>query len=125
MPFYNTLVLDGFPYFLSWCQGGANLIGAVVLGAAQAQWGTPLIITLGSLAILVFTFEMFPIAVDLPMILWFAVSWAIMSVTALLDLLAFTKHLLRPANQIALLVTAVNILLVLVYSACIAFGHWT
>ena len=34
MPFYNTLVLDGFPYFLSWCQGGANLIGAVVLGAA-------------------------------------------------------------------------------------------
>ncbi len=32
-PFYSSLVIDGFPYFLSWCQGGANLVGAVVLGA--------------------------------------------------------------------------------------------
>ena len=32
VPFYNALVIDGFPYFLSWCQGGANLIAATVLG---------------------------------------------------------------------------------------------
>jgi hypothetical protein len=98
---------------------------AVVLGAAQAQWGTPLIATLGALAILLLTFELLPIVFDLPMILWFAVCWAIMSVTALLDLAAFTKRLLRPENQIALLVTAINILFVLAYCACIAFVHWT
>jgi hypothetical protein len=32
-PFYNSLVLDGFPYYMSWCQGGMNFIGFVVLGA--------------------------------------------------------------------------------------------
>lgn len=32
-PFYSSLVIDGFPYFLSWCQGGIALIGAVVLGS--------------------------------------------------------------------------------------------
>jgi len=35
--FYSPLVLAGFPYFLSWCWGGINLIdgvlGGVVLGA--------------------------------------------------------------------------------------------
>lgn len=31
-PFYNALVLEGFPYFLVWCWGGVNLIGAVVMG---------------------------------------------------------------------------------------------
>ena len=31
-PFYDTLVVDGFPYYLAWCQGGIALIGAVVLG---------------------------------------------------------------------------------------------
>ena len=30
--FYNALVIDGFPYFLSWCHGGAALIAMVVLG---------------------------------------------------------------------------------------------
>jgi hypothetical protein len=31
--FYNPLVLEGFPYYLSWCWGGINLIGSVILGA--------------------------------------------------------------------------------------------
>ncbi len=31
-PFYNSLVLEGFPYFLVWCWGGTHLIGAVVFG---------------------------------------------------------------------------------------------
>ena len=31
-PFYSTLVLDGFPYFLAWCQGGADLIASIVGG---------------------------------------------------------------------------------------------
>lgn len=31
--FYNPLVIDGFPYFLSWCWGGCNLIEAVLGGA--------------------------------------------------------------------------------------------
>jgi hypothetical protein len=35
--FYNTLVIDGFPYYLSWCWGGtlviAGVIGGAVLGA--------------------------------------------------------------------------------------------
>ena len=31
--FYNPLVIDGFPYYLSWCHGGINLIGSVVGGA--------------------------------------------------------------------------------------------
>ena len=30
--FYSPLVLEGFPYYLSWCQGGINLIGFVIVG---------------------------------------------------------------------------------------------
>ena len=30
--FYNTLVIEGFPYYLAWCQGGIALIGAVIMG---------------------------------------------------------------------------------------------
>lgn len=32
-PFYNSLVFTGFPYYMSWCWGGINLIGFVVLGS--------------------------------------------------------------------------------------------
>jgi len=32
-PFYNPLVLEGFPYYLSWCWGGIGMIDALVLGA--------------------------------------------------------------------------------------------
>ena len=35
--FYNPLVLEGFPYYLSWCWGGIHVIdgviGGIVLGA--------------------------------------------------------------------------------------------
>lgn len=31
--FYNTLVIEGFPYYLSWCWGGMEMIGMVLLGA--------------------------------------------------------------------------------------------
>lgn len=31
-PFYNPLVLEGFPYYLSWCWGGINMIDALVFG---------------------------------------------------------------------------------------------
>lgn len=31
--FYNPLVLEGFPYYLSWCWGGITMIGSVILGA--------------------------------------------------------------------------------------------
>ncbi len=34
--FYSPLVLEGFPYFLSWCQGGINLIGFVIVGVVLA-----------------------------------------------------------------------------------------
>ncbi len=30
--FYSSLVIVGFPYFLDWCWGGTNLIGAVLAG---------------------------------------------------------------------------------------------
>lgn len=30
--FYNPLGLEGFPYYLSWCWGGINLIGFLLLG---------------------------------------------------------------------------------------------
>ena len=30
--FYPSLVINGFPYFLSWCWGGAGLITAVIAG---------------------------------------------------------------------------------------------
>jgi len=32
-PLYNTIVVEGFPYHLGWCWGGANVIGMMVLGA--------------------------------------------------------------------------------------------
>ena len=32
-PFYNVLVLEGYPYHLTWCWAGINLIDAVLLGA--------------------------------------------------------------------------------------------
>ena len=32
-PFYNSLIFEGFPYYISWCWGGINLIGYLVLGA--------------------------------------------------------------------------------------------
>jgi hypothetical protein len=31
-PFYDPLVLEGFPYYLGWCHGGISLIGFVILG---------------------------------------------------------------------------------------------
>jgi hypothetical protein len=31
-PFYSSLVIEGWPYYLSWCQGGISLIGAVIGG---------------------------------------------------------------------------------------------
>lgn len=31
-PFYSPLVIAGFPYYLSWCQGSINLIDGVVGG---------------------------------------------------------------------------------------------
>ena len=31
--FYSALVIDGWPYYLSWCHGGINLIGSVIGGA--------------------------------------------------------------------------------------------
>lgn len=31
--FYNALVIKGFPYYMSWCWGGMEFIGMVVLGA--------------------------------------------------------------------------------------------
>jgi len=32
-PFYNPLVIQGFPYHLAWCWGGVNLIDSVLFGA--------------------------------------------------------------------------------------------
>lgn len=31
-PFYNSLVIQDFPYHLSWCWGGVNLIDALLFG---------------------------------------------------------------------------------------------
>jgi hypothetical protein len=31
--FYSPVVLEGFPYFLSWCWGGINVIDGVIGGA--------------------------------------------------------------------------------------------
>ena len=31
--FYNPLVIEGFPYYLSWCWGAINVISFLVLGA--------------------------------------------------------------------------------------------
>jgi hypothetical protein len=30
--FYNPLVIDGFPYYLSWCQGGISMIDSLLAG---------------------------------------------------------------------------------------------
>ena len=30
--FYDALTVDGYPYFLSWCQGGSVLIALTVMG---------------------------------------------------------------------------------------------
>lgn len=32
-PFYNTLVMAGFPYHLSWCWGGIYMVDSVLFGA--------------------------------------------------------------------------------------------
>lgn len=32
-PFYSTLVIKDFPYHLSWCWGGINLIDSLLFGA--------------------------------------------------------------------------------------------
>ena len=32
LPFYDSLIFEGFPYFLSWCWGGINLIGFIIFG---------------------------------------------------------------------------------------------
>lgn len=34
--FYNPLIFEGFPYFLSWCWGGITLIGWMVFGAVAS-----------------------------------------------------------------------------------------
>lgn len=31
--FYNPLVIDGFPYYLAWCQGGIAMIDNLLAGA--------------------------------------------------------------------------------------------
>ena len=33
--FYNSLVLNGFPYHLSWCWGGITVVGYAVMGTVQ------------------------------------------------------------------------------------------
>lgn len=33
--FYNPLVIEGFPYYLSWCWGGIGLIDGVLAGAVM------------------------------------------------------------------------------------------
>ena len=30
--FYSPMVIDGFPYYLAWCQGGITFIGMVIVG---------------------------------------------------------------------------------------------
>jgi hypothetical protein len=32
LQFYPTMVIEGFPYYLSWCWGGIDLIGFTILG---------------------------------------------------------------------------------------------
>lgn len=31
--FYNPLVIDGYPYYLAWCQGGITMIDSLLAGA--------------------------------------------------------------------------------------------
>jgi hypothetical protein len=33
LPFFDPMVIEGFPYYMAWCHGGMAMIGAVVLGA--------------------------------------------------------------------------------------------
>ena len=33
--FYDAIVYEGYPYYLSWCQGGINLIVIVIAGAVM------------------------------------------------------------------------------------------
>jgi hypothetical protein len=35
--FYNPLVIDGYPYYLAWCQGSITLIAIVVGGAVMGM----------------------------------------------------------------------------------------
>jgi hypothetical protein len=35
--FYSPLIYEGFPYHLSWCWGGINLIGWMVFGAVAGM----------------------------------------------------------------------------------------
>ena len=34
--FYNSLIIDGFPYYLGWCWGGISMIEMVILGIVLA-----------------------------------------------------------------------------------------
>ncbi len=34
--FYNSLIYDGFPYYLNWCWGGITVIEMVILGVVLA-----------------------------------------------------------------------------------------
>lgn len=34
--FYNSLIIDGFPYYLNWCWGGISFIEMVILGVVLA-----------------------------------------------------------------------------------------
>jgi hypothetical protein len=31
--FYDPLVIDGYPYYLAWCQGGISMIDSLLAGA--------------------------------------------------------------------------------------------
>lgn len=33
--FYDPLVVDGYPYYLAWCQGGVSLIDSLLAGAVM------------------------------------------------------------------------------------------
>ena len=34
--FYNSLIYEGFPYYLNWCWGGITVIEMLILGAVLA-----------------------------------------------------------------------------------------
>jgi hypothetical protein len=36
VPMYNSLVIEQFPYFLTWCWGGIDLVGWVLYGTVAA-----------------------------------------------------------------------------------------
>jgi hypothetical protein len=31
--FYDPMVIDGYPYYLAWCQGGISMIDSLLAGA--------------------------------------------------------------------------------------------